>query len=127
MQRIVTIVATLTINAIVASSVFAGDAAAPVATPRAAQTASAATGFGPAAFASFVQTKGARPDSAVQGAVKIKLFNEFAQAPATAGTAAAADVAGIASLLPSKNAAIQGMLVAGQNNAVLQHGLTARK
>ena len=131
MKRFATHFAVLAANAALASTVFAGAGsnagahpAAPA--PRAAQTASTSPAFGAAAFAGFVQAKGARPDSAVQGAVKVKLINEYAQA-AVGGTASGADVATMASLLPAKNAAMQGMMVAGQNNVLLMTGLATHK
>ncbi len=100
---------------------FAAAAARP-----ASPTAVTASALSPGSLGGYVQQKGARPDSAVAGAVKVKLINEFAQPVARHETASVPDVAGFASLLPQKNAAVQGLMSTGQNNAVLLHGLPAR-
>ncbi|MBM4345847.1 MAG: hypothetical protein FJ100_20945 [Deltaproteobacteria bacterium] len=101
---------------------FASAPERPAAVARAATTSALSA----ASLGSYVQQKGARPDSAISGAVKVKLFNEFAQPVAKHDTAAAPDVAGFASLLPQKNPAMQGLMSAGQNNALLLNGLAAR-
>jgi len=106
----------------VASTVFAA-AAGPA--PKSVGSATA-QGLSPASLAGFVQAKGPRPGAELQGAVKVKLISEFA-APAAHGTGVAPDVATFASLLPGKNVALQGLMAAGQNNALLLNGLTSRK
>lgn len=125
MKSPLTIAIALAANFAFASSVFAGAAPAPAARPAAASATAAA--LAPASLAGFVQAKGARPDSAVQGAVKIKLISEFAQPTAQHGTHAPADVPAIAGYLPAKNAALQGLMSAGQNNDVLLHGIAKHK
>ena len=127
MHRYFVYVAACVTNLALASSVFAGTVAAPA--PRAGQTVAAGAASTGASFRGYLQAKGARPDAGLSGAFKVKLLNEYSHPAAkhTTGAAATADVEGFAALLPSKNRAIQGLVTAGQNNAVLQFGLKAQK
>ncbi len=121
MKRIV-----LTLSALFAAALPLTGFAAGAARPAASQTSAVSAAFTAGNLGSYVQHKGVRPDSAIAGAVKVKLINEFAQPTARHETAAAPDVVGFATLLPQKNAAMQGLMSAGQNNLVLLNGLPAR-
>ena len=123
MKRIAISLFTLIATTAQLSSVWAS----PAATVRVAQTSAGSAAFSAGSLSGYVQAKGSRPDSAIAGAVRTKLLNEYTKAVPNHATAITADVVGLAGLLPSKNPAISGLMSVGQNNSVLLNGLTAGK
>lgn len=105
---------------LIASTVFAGQAAAPSLGSTAIGAAASSRGL-----AAFAQTKGPRP-ATVSGAVSQKLLSEYAQ-PQGLNTKVAPSAAEFSSFIPGKNAALSGLAGQAQNNAVLLGGVAGTK
>lgn len=106
------------VQLLAASSVFAGQAAAPAVASTAVGASASARGL-----SAFAQSKGPRP-ATVSGAVSQKLLSEYAkpQGLATKAGTAAGEFSGF---IPGKNPALSGLAGQAQNNAVLLGGLAA--
>lgn len=113
---IATVIAALQIA--VAVPAFAGALAA---APR-SQTAATAPGFAATGLAGFTQAKGAKPATAVSGAVSARLLNEYAAPAAGQSTLLKPDARAFSGLVGAATPTVSGML--GQKtNALLSSGV----
>ncbi len=119
MKSTLTIALTLIASLAFSTAVFAGPADS-------FSTASAAPSFGASAFAGFTQQKGARPASAVSGAVSAKLLNEYGK-PAAHSTGIKPDTKGLSGFIAPAAPKVAGMVGQKVNTALLTGLVSAPK